>query len=135
MKCRASVRVGLSVGLLLFGAPTLADDILITWNHCSSEVHGVAHDAHLFAVLKRLAEVLDFQLYGKSDNDPLVTIDTTRSPSDLLGSLTRSENVSMTQVRDARCPHQQRVLQVWLLPTNQNGSPRVSASAPQVVPF
>jgi hypothetical protein len=79
----------------------------------------VTRDAHLSDVLKRLAHALDFELSFETENDPLVSVNTTRDPVNLLGLLAPSENVSLTKTRNARCPDRERIVKVWVLPKGQ----------------
>ena len=134
--CRRAV-IGATLGLALLanGQAALADEIRVTGGHCASEVRLVARDAHLSAVLKRLAQTLGFQLRFESENDPLVSIDTARPPNDLVARVASTQNVSMTQMRDPLCPDRQRILQVWVLPKGQESQALAAAPAPQALPL
>jgi hypothetical protein len=135
VRCWAAIGAILGLALLANGQAALADDIRITGGHCASEVRLVAREAHLSAILKRLAQTLDFQLRFESENDPLVSIDTARQPNDLVVQLARSENVSMTQAREPRCPDRDRILQVWVLPKGQESQAVAAAPAPPALPL
>jgi hypothetical protein len=98
-------------------------------------VHLVARDAHVSAILKRLAERLQFQLRFDSADDPLLSIDTRRQLNDLLVRLAPTGNLVTSQTRDdPRCPDQLRILEVWVLPEGQEDQPRPGAAAPQAMP-
>jgi len=133
MDYRSFTALILGIGCLVIGTPSRADEIRISGSRCSNEVHVVARDARLSAVLKQLAEVLDFKLRVDSDNDPLVDIDAVRRPRDLIMRLAPLENVSMTQGRDPKCRNQPRILQVWVLPMARNGVARAMASTPNAL--
>jgi hypothetical protein len=132
---RAAIGAALGLALLANGQAALGDEIRVTGGHCAAEVRLVARDARLSAVLKRLAQTLDFQLRFESENDPLVSIDTARQPNDLVVRLAPTENVSMTQARDPLCPDRQRILQVWVLPKGQGSRALAAAPAPQTLPL
>jgi hypothetical protein len=114
----------------LGGVPALADEIRVSGGDCAGAVRLVARDARLSAVLKRLAQALDFQVSFESDNDPLINVTATREPVDLVGLLAPSENVSLTQARNPRCPNRERIVKVWVLPKGQKNFVR-AAMAPQ----
>jgi hypothetical protein len=115
---------------LLFGSvPARAGDVRVTHARCAAEVHVVARDAPLSAVLKRLATVLDFQLRFDSDRDPVVTLDVMHRPEELPMRLGPAENVSVMLERDPRCAGQQRIVKVWVLPSGSARDPRPSVAA------
>jgi hypothetical protein len=115
--------VGLAAIVLLSAPFALAEEIRISSRDCTSRVHLVADGANLSHVLKRMAEALDFQLRYDSENDPVVSIDADLQPGDLVARLLPFGNVSMTQARNPRCPHQQRILNVWVLPRGAGSQP------------
>ena len=100
---------------VLWGAPAVADEIRVSGGDCAGTVRLVAHDAHLSTVLKRLAQALEFQVSFESDSDPVINVNATREPVDLVGLLAPSENVSLTQARNPRCPNRERIVKVWVL--------------------
>jgi len=112
-------RVGLIVGVVLAAIPVGADEIRISGGECGGAVRLVARDAPLSSVLKRLARALDFQLSFESDSDPVISVSATREPVDLLSLLAPSENISLTQARNPRCPARERIVKVWVLPKGQ----------------
>jgi hypothetical protein len=113
----------------------LAEEIRISADRCSPEVHLVARDAHVSAILKRLAERLQFQLRFDSADDPLLSIDTRGPLNDLLVRLAPTGNLVTSQIRDdPRCPDQLRILEVWVLPEGQQAHPRPATTAPQAMP-
>jgi hypothetical protein len=124
--------VGVAVAAVPFlaGRPAYADEIVISGGGCSSAVHLVAREAHLSDVLARLARTLGFQLNFQTKNDPLVNVNAVRQPVDLVTGLAPSENVSIMQARDLRCPDRTRIVQVWILP-NGHGA-LMSAAAPPI---
>ena len=124
--------VGLGAIVLLSAPAALAEEIRISSRDCTSRVHLVARDAHVSLVLKRMAEALDFQLRYDAENDPVVSLDADLQAGDLVARLLPFGNISMTQARNPRCPHQQRILNVWVLPkgTGSQPLPAVSQSKP-----
>jgi hypothetical protein len=130
----------LSVRALVFVAfaaalPACAGEIRISDGDCATGVHLVAQDARLSDVLNRLARTLGFQLRFQSDSDPLVSINTTRQPADLVTQLSPQENVSVAHARDSRCPNRERIVAVWVLPKTRGGVGTTAAPpTPPVVP-
>jgi hypothetical protein len=134
--CWSLVATAVLVALVSDGR-ALAEEIRISADRCSPEVHLVARDAHVSAILKRLAERLQFQLRFASADDPLLSIDMRRQLNDLLVRLapTASLVMIMEQIRDdPRCPDQLRILEVWVLPKGQEDQPRPATAAPQAMP-
>jgi hypothetical protein len=103
-----------------------ADEIRISGSDCAPVIRLVARDARLSDVLKRLAQMLDFQLSFESENDPLVSINANREPSELVAVLAPSENISLAQARNPRCPHRERIVKVWVLPKGQRNFARIT---------
>lgn len=129
--------VATAVLVALVSDRALAEEIRISADRCSPEVHLVARDAHVSAILKRLAEKLQFQLRFASADDPLLSIDTRRQLYDLLVHLAPTGNLAMIMERirdDPRCPDQLRILEVWVLPKGQEDQPRPATAAPQAMP-
>jgi hypothetical protein len=121
-----AVRIALGAAVLLTGLSAPAEEIRIN-SDCGSGVHLVAREARLSDILKQLARTLEFELRFESQSDPLVTVDAAYQPGELLVRLAPSANVSMTQAYDPRCPQQQRVVKVWVLP---DGNGRGGSGAP-----
>jgi hypothetical protein len=126
----ASPTLGVGLGaIVLLSAPVvLAEEIRISSRDCAVKVHLVARDAHVSLVLKRMADALDFQLRYDAENDPIVSLDANLQPGDLVARLLPLGNVSMTQARNPRCPHQQRIVNVWVLPKGTGSQPRSAVS-------
>jgi hypothetical protein len=119
----------------LFASPlALAEEIRISGGDCASGVHLVARDAHFSDVLKRLAQALDFQLSFESESDPLVNIDAAIQPGDFGARLAPDANISATQASDPRCPHQTRIVKLWVLSKAQGNPSRTAVFPPQVRP-
>jgi hypothetical protein len=123
--------VGLGAIVLLSAPVAAAEDIRITGRDCTSRVHLVARDAPVSLVLKRMAEALDFQLRYDAESDPVVSLDADLQAGDLVARLLPFGNISMTQARNPRCPHQQRILKVWVLPKGTGSQPRPAVSHSQ----
>lgn len=134
--CWSLVATAVLVALVPDGR-ALAEEIRISADRCSPEVHLVARDAHVSAILKRLAERLQFRLRFASAEDPLLSIDTRRQLYDLLVRLAPTGNLAMIMERirdDPRCPDHLRILEVWVLPKGQQDQPRPATAAPQAMP-
>jgi hypothetical protein len=109
-----------------------AAELQIDGSRCSSEIRLIARDVPLSDVLARLAKILDFRLYFRSNTDPLVSVDTAREPKDVILQLTPSGNVSIMQGAEPRCQGQ-RVLSVWVLNGPSLGKPTTSDSQVSVL--
>jgi len=124
--------VGLTVALVLPAIPARADDVRVSGGDCAGPVRLVARDASLSTVLKRLAHALDFQLSFESDSDPRINLNATREPVDLFGILAPTENISLTQARNPRCPGRDRIVKVWVLSKGQKNFVRSAMAVPAV---
>ena len=107
-----------------------ADEIRISGRVCSSQVRVVARDVRLSTVLARMAQSLGFELRFASEDDPLISIDASGQPVNLVARLAPSENLSVIQVRDPRCPEQQSIARVWVLAKGAEVSPRNALPKP-----
>ena len=126
VRTRRATIATLALGLGMSGAACAAD-IRIAAQDCSSGVRIKATDAPLSEVLSRLARTLDFQVSFEAENDPLVTIDTMRQPTDLVALLAPTSNVSIAQTRNPRCPGQPRIAKLWILRNGPGGVVRTAA--------
>jgi hypothetical protein len=129
-----AIGAALAAATLFANPSALAEEIRISGGDCTSGMHLIARDAHFSDILKRLAQALDFQLSFESESDPLINVDATMQPGDFLARLAPDANISATQVSDPRCPHQQRILKLWVLPrVRENQSPN-ALFPPQILP-
>jgi hypothetical protein len=112
--------MALGATMLLTGLSALGEEIRIS-SDCKSGVHLVAREARVSEILKQLARTLGFELRFESQSDPVVTVDASYQPGELLMRFASSANVSMTQTDDPRCPGQQRLVKVWVLPDGNDG--------------
>jgi hypothetical protein len=115
-----AVRIALGATMLLTGLSAPGEEIRIN-SDCKYGVHLVAREARVSEILKQLARTLGFELRFESQSDPLVTVDAAYPPGELLMRFAPSANVSMTQTDDPRCPGQQRLVKVWVLPEGNDG--------------
>jgi hypothetical protein len=133
MNLRPTIRIsviGCSFAALALGPAAFADEIRINGSDCAPAIRLVARDARLSDVLKRLAQALDFQLSFDSEDDPLVSITANREPSELVAALAPSENISVAQARNPRCPNRERIVKVWVLPKGQRNVARATTAQP-----
>ena len=117
---RAAAVAAVSAGLLAWAAPAPAQEILISPARCSAGVRLIAHRAHLSEVLQRMAATLRFQLRYQSEADPVVDIDRTGQPGDLVTRMAGSISLSMTQQPNPRCSSGRRIVELWILPSSQD---------------
>jgi hypothetical protein len=109
---------GILLGLWLFAvnAEVNGAEIRIDPGSCATGgVHLFARDARLSDVLERLAESLGFQLRFEGISDSLVNMDAVMPAPQLVAKLSPVDSVIVSQTRDPDCPHQYRVVKVWLL--------------------
>jgi len=119
--------IGLGLAGLAPSPAAFADEIRISGGDCAPVVRLVARDARLSDVLKRMAQLLDFQLSFESANDPLVSINANREPRELVAVLASSENISLAHARNPRCPNRERIVKVWVLPKGEPTVARITA--------
>jgi hypothetical protein len=129
-KIRWALGAGFGAVALSAGPVALAGEIRIDGGECASSVHLVARDAPLSDILKRLAKALDFQVSFESDTDPIVSVDATRSPIDLVVRLAPLENFSMTHAHNPRCPQRERIVKVWVLPNRPGRAANSALTSP-----
>jgi hypothetical protein len=128
---RSGVQAGVGAVLVLGAASVFAGDVQVTHARCAAEIHVIARDAPLSAVLKKLATVLDFQLRFDSANDPQVTLDAIERAEALPARLSPSESVTVMFERDPKCAGLQRIVKVWVLPSGSGIVAQASAVASQ----
>jgi hypothetical protein len=128
--CRHIIHGILAMTLLVGGRVALGGEIQIEGSRCSPEIRLVAREMRLSEVLAQLGRVLDFQLYFRSDSDPMVTANIVREPKDVVMQLTRSGNVSMLQGTDRKCNHGWQLLDVWVL--NGRAAEQQQPAVPQL---
>jgi hypothetical protein len=121
---RATFFAAVAIATLLASPLVLCEEIRINRGDCTSGVHLVAREARLSDVLKGLARTLDFQLSFESDSDPLVNVDATMRPGELLARLASDGNISATVGSDPRCPGQTQIVRLWVLSTGRSNLQR-----------
>jgi hypothetical protein len=119
--------------LAIVATPLCAQELRLSGGGCASTLHLVARDVPLSGVLKRLSERLDFKLSFGSETDPLVTVDTTLDPGDLLLHLADAVNFSVVHAPDPRCPGRNRIIEMTVLPAGKT-QPRMAAALPSARP-
>ena len=115
--------IGFSLCVAAFaaGAQSAGSKIEISAGNCTSAVHLVARNALLSDVLERLAKSLGFVLRFEGNSGAVVNVDMSMPAPELVARLSPMESVIVTQSRDPRCPGQNRIVKVWVLPTMQQG--------------
>jgi hypothetical protein len=116
-KTPSRIPAALLPALVFMLSPALATagDVEIKGGQCRSNVHVVARATPLSEVLAKLAKSLDFQLSFDSQNDPAVDIDVKRAPLEVIRQLIGSENVSVIQSSDPKCPDRDKIVKIWVL--------------------
>ena len=122
--CFASALAAWTISTIALGG-----EIRVAGDSCTGTVHVVAHDARLSDVLKKLAQALDFQLSFESQNDPLISTDITRPPTDLAAWLAPLESTSVTSASNPRCPERGRIVKMWVLSKGAASATLVRQSA------
>jgi hypothetical protein len=119
---------------LFAAAPAAAEDVSVTRGTCAHGVHLVARDARFSDVLSRLAQALDFELTFESVSNPIVSFDLTAQPRELLSRVMPGASISTIEAGDPRCPHQTRILKLWVLSASESGQlPAVQPPAPVTI--
>jgi hypothetical protein len=113
------MRIVLGLCGVLVAAQAGAQQVQVRAGGCGSPVHVIARDAPLSKVLAELARVLEFKLQFDADSDPLVSVDASRRPVELVTTLAPEMNVGVTQSRDPGCAGRDRISKVWVLPKGQ----------------
>jgi hypothetical protein len=114
----------------LVGAETIEVDV----NGCAGEVRVAARERSPSEVLSVLAGALGFELRYDAPDDPMVSIDLSRPPADIVHRLASGKNVLITEVRDRRCPGRNRIARVWVLPAGAANAPASPRPQPQADP-
>jgi hypothetical protein len=96
---------------------------------CRSGVQVVARDARLVDVLKRMAETLGFELRYEGDEGRVISVNATREPAALISSLSPADSIVVTQAKDPKCAGRNRVVKVWVLPTQTKTRERGEVTA------
>ena len=115
--------IGFSIFVATFvaGAQSTGSKIEISVGNCTSGVHLVARNALYSDVLERLAQALGFLLVLEGNSGSVVNVDMSMPAPELVARLSPTESVIVNQSRDPRCPGQNRIVKVWVLPTAQPG--------------
>ena len=113
---KAWIGLGVSVASLLGHIPLGAQEVKVSAGVCGSHVHLFASKAPLSDVLRQLSSALGFKLRFEGKSDPTLDVDVTEVPRDLVAKLAPSVSLIIRQERDPRCPGQQRIAEVWVLP-------------------
>jgi hypothetical protein len=115
--------------LLMAGVASGSESILIKPGDCESGIHLVAQRAPLSDVLKRLADVLGFQLQLGDSSDSVIDTDISRQPPELIANLSPLDNLVVAQESNPDCPGKYRVVKVWVLPKGGQVSPRAATAS------
>jgi len=124
-----------SAFLLMFVAISAgAQQLQVTPGDCKTGTLLVAKQVALSEVLRKLAQSLDFEL--KFEGDPARRIDAnmTRPPIELVNALSAQDSMIVTQGRDPKCPGQNRIVKVWVLPPTNPATIRDAAAVRRPVP-
>ena len=100
---------------------------------CAAGIHVRSGDAPLSVVLRRMSEVLRFELVYAATDDPVVKLDAKKKPLEWVAALSERANLIVSYGRDRRCPSQWRIAAVWVLPTG-TGTARPHALSPPTPP-
>src|SRR3954447_25795218 len=138
-----AIKLLLAFGLCAVAWPAGAQPALprvrVSLGDCGSAVHLLARDAHLSEVIRSLSESLQFDVRFEASSDPVVNLDLSLPPAELVAKLSPLDSVIVSQSRDPRCPRHYRVAKVWVLPKAEAGRsdrnpPAQTAQARQTPP-
>jgi len=95
-----------------------------------------ARDAHLSEVIRSLSESLQFDVRFEASSDPVLNLDLSLPPAELVSKLSPLDSIIVSQSRDPRCPPHYRIAKVWVLPKAEAGRSDRSlpAQAAQIPP-
>jgi hypothetical protein len=129
---KAAIGIGLCSIALLANGQSPDPEIRIVAGDCSTAVQLVARNALLSDVLRRLAQSLDFQLQFEGNTDSVVNMNVAMPAAELVAKLSQVDSVIVTQARDPRCPAQNRIVKVWVLPKAKDNAGTGAATRPEV---
>jgi hypothetical protein len=98
------------------GAEAESTRLAITALGCARGVQLTSRGVPLSQLLQRLSQTLEFKLEYWAKEDPLITLDLQRHPTDLMQALATRANLMVRYVKDRRCPAHHRIDTVWVLP-------------------
>ena len=107
-----------------------AEEITISAVVCGLPLHVIAHHATLSEVLAQMAARLGFTLKFEGNSDPLLDIDLSQEPSEVIAKLAGPQSFIIRQMRDPQCKRRQRITAVWILPAGQNTLSQSSVAPP-----
>jgi hypothetical protein len=114
---RKLLNVSLSAGLmcvLATGGHASAGDIGIETLNCKVGVHLAADEHTLSEIMERLSMELGFEFISFIKSDPVLTVDITRQPADLIVELWPHGSSTVVEP-DPDCDGKQRLVKVRLL--------------------
>jgi hypothetical protein len=134
---RASAALTAAAGLFVAGAAAAAQSVDVVVRGCDDGVSVVSQQARLSQVLARLSAALGFRLRYWTDEDPMVSYAGTLPAVRLMSSLAYQGRIMFSASPDPRCPGQQRLDAVWVVPAGDGRPamlPPVSRTPAQTVP-
>lgn len=111
-----------------------APGITVEVRDCAEGIHLSVTDARLSEVLEQLSEVLKFRLQFDSSSDPIVNVNMTRQPVELVQALRSEGSKIISQAPDSRCPGRDRVTAVWILPEGKTDASLLPDALKQLSP-
>lgn len=134
---RASAAFSAAAGLFLIGAARPAQSVEVVVRGCNDGVSVRTQEARLSQLLTRLSTTLGFRLRYWTDDDPVVSYAATLPAVKLMARLAHQGRIMFSTSPDPRCPGQQRLDGVWVLPAGDGRAailPPVSRTPVPAVP-
>ena len=119
---------------LVAGSVCAATEPQVEQLSCAAGIHVRSGDAPLSVVLRRMSEVLRFDLVYAATDDPVIKLDAKKQPLEWVAALSERANLIVSYGRDRRCPSQWRIATVWVLPTGTEPARPRALAAPTPTP-
>ena len=120
---RGSAALTATAGLFLVGAAWPAQSVDVVVRGCNDGVSVHTQQVRLSQLLGRLSTTLGFRLRYWTDEDPVVSYVGTLPAVKLMAGLAHQGRIMFSASPDPRCPGQQRLDAVWVLPAGDGRAP------------
>lgn len=97
---------------------------------CAAGIYVRSGNATLSVVLRRMSEVLSFELVYEAADDPVIQVDAKKQPLEWVAALSAQANLIVRYAQDRRCPSQWRIATVWVLPAGSDTARQRVGAAP-----
>lgn len=120
---RLMSRLAAAAICIVSGQALAGDPVSVQGGDCGSGTRLSAENARLSEIFKRLADELGFELRFVTDDDPVISIDATAPPVELMTGITGVDNLIVIEAPDPRCSGLARVTKIWVLGSGAGDAP------------